>query len=107
MSDLQVETLAHYDRLLGCRTSVEFFEEGYHGNSCPLCKEYCPDYAEEKCRGCPVSIETKQVNCHGSPWYPMATAIRLIGTYEVLDVPLPEAVAMREFLVKLDWRGQP
>ena len=107
MSDLRVETLAHYDRLLGCRTKEEFFEEGFDGDSCPLCREYSADYAEEDCMGCPVSIETKQVSCHGSPWPTMYDAIRHMSLNEVLDGPLPEAVAMREFLAKLDWSGQP
>ena len=107
MSKLKAETLAYYDRLVACRTSVEFFEEGYHSKSCPLCEEYCSGHWEEHCMGCPVSSETKQVNCHGSPWHPMAAAIRIMGDNEVLKEPLPEVVAMRNFLEGLDWSNQP
>ena len=107
MSKLKAETLAHYDRLLGCRFKAAFFEEGYHSKACPLCEEYCSGHPEEWCMGCPVNIETKQTSCYGSPWYPMATAIRLMGCDEVLQEPLPEVVAMRKFLEGLDWSNQP
>ena len=107
MSKLKTEALAHYERLAFCRTKREFLQEGYFGDSCPLCREYCSDYSEEDCIGCPVSIKTEQGSCYGSPWHPMVLAISHMSDNDVLKEPLPEAVAMRLFLEGLDWSGQP
>ena len=103
MSKLKTDVLAHCDRLLECRTWFDFKPlrcEGVTG----LCDNY---YRDGSCAGCPVSAATGRAKCGGTPWWSMLAAIEMLYPWESVSEPLPEAVAMRDFLEGLDWSGQP
>lgn len=99
---LKAETMRHYDRLAACRSREGLRAEAFRGDATPLCNHYrrCED-------GCPVHAATGRIGCGGTPWTDMAEAIDDLGRDVTLAEPLPEVLAMREYLAGLDWTGQP
>ena len=97
---LKDAVFAHYDRLLACRTDMDFLTEGWTSDSCPLCAEY------DECVECPVALHTTKHHCVGTPWANMDWEIRgvIVGDGKtVLKEPLKEVVDMYEFLKTVDF----
>ena len=105
MSELTRRAMALYDVLAGCRTWQEFADAGWTHGPGAHCERYW--LGRGRCEGCPVAAFTGLAKCHGSPWGAMAAAIERLYPAEVIREPLPEVLAMREFLDGLDWSGQP
>ena len=102
MSNLKYRMLAKFDALSAYRSRVEFDCVAWPTLMDEMCAEQSPT-----CEGCPVFAATGETACGGSPWYRMSYAIIGLHREQVLSEPLPEVLAMREFLDGLDWSGQP
>ena len=75
------EAIAHWVRLSECKTSDEFYAEGWHGEECVLCTNredqlYEYRHCNMKDNPCPIYAHTGKTDCHGTPWYEASTAIR-------------------------------
>ena len=101
---LKAASGAHYERLVASRTRKEFLAEGWGWGSCPLCLAHRDAHGVVRCHtGCPVYLETGEERCRGTPWLAMRDAIESIPEDATLDAPLPEVLAMRDYLAALDF----
>ena len=90
------EVLAHYERLMECKTREEFHHEGWMSASCVLCRSY------RECHNCPISVHTGLNWCTGTPWLYMHYAILRFVHYGG-ESPHQAVVDMYEFLKTVDF----
>ena len=60
------ESVAHWERLLACKTKQELEAEGYGAEHCALCEMFSEN---PQCNGCPVAESTGEDSCDGTPYY--------------------------------------
>ena len=86
------ESIAHWERLLDCKTPDELEAEGYGEKACALCQ------AHKDCKECPVYKDTGRTICDDTPYRDAYFEITNYIEGDRLDAPRDEIWAELNYL---------